>query len=134
MPVVGSKSESETMKGGALSSRAVIQVMANMVWDVGLRGDDRVNIAQDNPNCDSTGIGIDLDSPIYHPTGELMKRILPVVLMLAAIVACQSEGDTAAEQAQADSLITTLDAGADSLEVASDSLDAALDSLDTIGE
>lgn len=63
-----------------------------------------------------------------------MKRILPVVLMLAAIVACQSEGDTAAEQAQADSLITTLDAGADSLEVASDSLDAALDSLDTIGE
>lgn len=63
-----------------------------------------------------------------------MRHTFLLILMLAAVSACQSGSDTTVEQAQADSLITTLDAGADSLQAASDSLDAALETLDTIGE
>jgi hypothetical protein len=62
-----------------------------------------------------------------------MRAIL-LILMLTAFTACQSDSEPAAEQAKADSLITTLDSGDQSIQAASDSLDAALDSLDTIGE
>ncbi len=61
-------------------------------------------------------------------------RILVVVFILGTFTACQSEPDMTADQAKADSLIITLNAGEDSIQVASDSLDAALDSLETIGE
>lgn len=62
-----------------------------------------------------------------------MRAIL-LLLMLTAFAGCQSNSEPAAETAQADSLITTLDSGEESIQAASDSLDAALDSLDTIGE
>jgi hypothetical protein len=61
-------------------------------------------------------------------------RAFLFILMLTAFAACQSDSEPAAEQAKADSLITTLDSGEESIQAASDSLDAALDSLDTIGE
>lgn len=61
-------------------------------------------------------------------------RTLYILLIAASFVACQSDSEPAAEQAKADSLITTLDSGDQSIQAASDSLDAALDSLDTIGE
>ncbi len=63
-----------------------------------------------------------------------MRQFFLLVLMLAAFGACQSGGDESVETAKADSLITTLDSGDQSIQAASDSLDAALDSLDTIGE
>ena len=62
-----------------------------------------------------------------------MRAIL-LILTLTTFAACQSNSEPAAETAQADSLITTLDTGDQSIQAASDSLDAALDSLDTIGE
>lgn len=61
-------------------------------------------------------------------------RTLFLVLMLAAFTACQSDSEPAADQVKADSLITTLDSGDQSIQAAADSLDAALDSLDTIGD
>jgi hypothetical protein len=61
-------------------------------------------------------------------------RATLLIIMLTAFAACQSNSEPAAETAQADSLITTLDSGEVSIQAASDSLDAALDSLDTIGE
>ena len=61
-------------------------------------------------------------------------RAFLFILMLTAFAGCQSNDESSAETAQADSLITTLDSGEESIQAASDSLDAALDSLDTIGE
>lgn len=62
-----------------------------------------------------------------------MRAILSI-LMLTAFSGCQSNSEPVTETAQADSLITTLDTGDQSIQVAGDSLDVALDSLDTIRE